>query len=125
MVIVLTASKLFSPEAGVISAGLDNSYSHPSTEALALYESVGANIYRTDESGTVVVTASANGTYRVRATPSVTASAVPAREDVGQPSANSSLPFDLQGQTGTVATFLPSVRRKHFTKQRGRTIRTG
>ena len=85
------------PQAVVISVGADNAYGHPSPEALALYESVGADIYRTDQSGTVVVTAKADGTYRVSAAPSIPASSVSATEDVAQPSANSSLPFDPQG----------------------------
>ena len=31
-----------------LAAGENNAYGHPSPNALALYESVGANIYRTD-----------------------------------------------------------------------------
>ena len=54
----------------VISVGADNDYGHPSRTALALYEEAGATVYRTDESGTVVVAASANGDYTIDATPS-------------------------------------------------------
>ena len=60
----------FSPEAVVISVGADNDYGHPSAEALALYKGVGADVYRTDQSGTVVVTASSSGEYAVNAEPS-------------------------------------------------------
>jgi len=41
----------FDPEVVVISVGLDNPYDYPSEEALALYEGVGADIYRTDLHG--------------------------------------------------------------------------
>ena len=67
----------FDPETVVISVGLDNSYGHPSEEALALYNSVGARIYRTDLNGMVVVTAEADGTYRVDAKASSPESAAP------------------------------------------------
>lgn len=60
----------FSPETVVISVGADNDYGHPSETALGLYDEAGATVYRTDESSTVVVTASANGAYNVDATPS-------------------------------------------------------
>ena len=63
----------FSPETVVISVGADNDYGHPSRTALELYAEAGAAVYRTDESGTVVVTASANGDYNVDATPSESA----------------------------------------------------
>lgn len=53
----------FSPEAIVISVGED----HPDPETLALYENVGADVYRTDLQGTVVVTAAADGSYDVNA----------------------------------------------------------
>ena len=59
----------FQPKAVVISVGLDNSYGHPSTEALALYDSIGARVYRTDLQGTIVVTISADSSYRVNADP--------------------------------------------------------
>ena len=44
------------PTVAVISCGLDNSYGHPHREALEALQEVGAAIYRTDESGSVVVT---------------------------------------------------------------------
>lgn len=42
------------PAVAVISVGQNNSYRHPSLEALAAYESKGARIYRTDRDGAVV-----------------------------------------------------------------------
>lgn len=43
------------PELVVISCGLDNSYGHPHSSVLANYEAVGAEYYRTDLDGNVVV----------------------------------------------------------------------
>ena len=60
----------FSPETVVITVGADNDYGHPSGTALELYDEAGATVYRTDKSGTVIVTASANGDYTVDAAPS-------------------------------------------------------
>lgn len=48
--------KKISPEAIVISCGKDNSYGHPHAEALAAFKQLGAQIYRTDEQGNIVVT---------------------------------------------------------------------
>ena len=49
--------KAVSPEVAVISVGEGNSYGHPHSDTLAILNEVGADIYRTDEQGTVVVTA--------------------------------------------------------------------
>lgn len=49
--------KAVSPEIAVISCGRDNSYGHPDYETLAILNEVGADIYRTDEQGTIQVTA--------------------------------------------------------------------
>jgi competence protein ComEC len=91
----------FDPETVVISVGLDNSYGHPSEEALALYDSVRARVYRTDLNGTVVVSASANGEYLVNATTTTPESAAiggEASETEGDvPGASSSLPYDPSG----------------------------
>lgn len=46
-----------SPEIAVISCGKDNSYGHPDYETLAILNEVGADIYRTDEQGTIQVMA--------------------------------------------------------------------
>ena len=49
--------KAVSPEVAVISVGEGNSYGHPHADTLAILNEVGSNIYRTDEQGTIVVTA--------------------------------------------------------------------
>lgn len=46
--------KLVAPKYAIISVGKGNSYGHPTVDALARLSSVGATIYRTDESGTIV-----------------------------------------------------------------------
>ncbi|MCD8238692.1 MAG: MBL fold metallo-hydrolase [Clostridiales bacterium] len=48
--------KAVSPKEAIISVGADNSYGHPTAETLAVLNSAGVNIYRTDEVGTIVVT---------------------------------------------------------------------
>ena len=52
--------KAVSPDIAVISVGEGNSYGHPHADTLAILNEVGANIYRTDEQGTIVVTADQN-----------------------------------------------------------------
>ena len=52
--------KAVSPDIAVISVGEGNSYGHPHADALAILNDVGAKIYRTDEQGTIVVTADQN-----------------------------------------------------------------
>jgi len=44
------------PEYAIISVGKDNSYGHPTQEAMNRLVAVGANIYRSDEVGTIVAT---------------------------------------------------------------------
>ena len=46
--------KLVAPKYAIISVGKGNSYGHPTSSALERLGSVGATIYRTDESGTIV-----------------------------------------------------------------------
>lgn len=46
--------KAVSPEIVAVSCGKNNSYGHPTSQALEVYESVGAEVYRTDELGTIV-----------------------------------------------------------------------
>lgn len=46
---------LVTPSVGVISCGKNNSYGHPHQETLDLFEEYGIEIYRTDLSGTVVL----------------------------------------------------------------------
>lgn len=43
------------PKYAIISVGNNNKYNHPSSEVLEILESVGANIYKTSELGTIVV----------------------------------------------------------------------
>jgi len=47
---------LADPEAVIISAGKRNKFSHPHPEPLKLFEETGTRIYRTDHSGTIVIT---------------------------------------------------------------------
>jgi hypothetical protein len=49
-----------------VSAGEGNSYGHPDREALRLYAEHGANVYRTDLNGTIVVEALPTGAYTIR-----------------------------------------------------------
>lgn len=53
------------PEVIVISVGANNSYGHPDPIAIQLYEAGGRQVYRTDQSGDVVVRVEADGKYRV------------------------------------------------------------
>ena len=46
--------KAVNPEYAVISCGEDNMYGHPHDEALSRFNDVGAEIFRTDEQGTVI-----------------------------------------------------------------------
>lgn len=57
------------PKAAIISAGAGNDYGHPSDEVLARLNSAGADIYRTDEQGTIIVTIEGS-TYSVNTSPS-------------------------------------------------------
>lgn len=52
--------KAVSPDIAVISVGEGNSYGHPHADTLDILNEVGAKIYRTDEQGTIVVTADQN-----------------------------------------------------------------
>lgn len=45
------------PDMAVFSVGADNSYGHPTQEAMDRFLSVGAQLYRTDLNGTVTITA--------------------------------------------------------------------
>ena len=44
------------PQYAVICVGKDNSYGHPTDEALSRLKVAGAEAYRTDEKGTIVIT---------------------------------------------------------------------
>ena len=52
--------KAVSPDIAVISVGSGNRYKHPHADTLAILNDAGAKIYRTDEQGTIVVTADQN-----------------------------------------------------------------
>lgn len=54
------------PEYAIVSVGADNSYGHPSADALNRYNAIGSKVYRTDQLGDIVIktdgnTASING----------------------------------------------------------------
>jgi competence protein ComEC len=55
-----------SPQAALISVGRRNRYGHPHPEVLRRLESAGAEVYRTDRWGTLVLRARRNGSFRVR-----------------------------------------------------------
>ena len=54
-----------SPEVAVVQAGADNSYGHPTEEALSRIREVGTEVYRTDRQGEVTVTTD-GVSYRVQ-----------------------------------------------------------
>lgn len=53
--------KAISPKYAVISCGKDNEYGHPHVETLDKLKKLGANIYRTDESGDIIFESTGNG----------------------------------------------------------------
>jgi beta-lactamase superfamily II metal-dependent hydrolase len=114
----------FHPETVVISVGLDNSYGHPSEEALALYEGVGAQVYRTDLNGTVVVTAEADGTYRVDAEASAPEVATPVPDEIEEEAASgssSSLSYDPSGPDRDCGDFSTQAEAQAFFEASGPT----
>ena len=56
--------QMLSPSAAVISCGAGNSYRHPAGGTLSRLSSVGAEVYRTDELGHILITVS-GGSYTV------------------------------------------------------------
>ena len=56
---------LTSPEAAFISVGAGNVYGHPSQLAVSRLSAAGAAVYRTDESGSIMLTISADGSYQI------------------------------------------------------------
>jgi competence protein ComEC len=62
----LKSVNTWKPETVVIGVGANNPYGHPTGQALALYQSVGATVYRTDVHGSVVVAGKPNGLYTVQ-----------------------------------------------------------
>ncbi len=57
--------KQIKPEIAVISVGKDNSYKHPTTEALNRLTAVGAQIYRTDLNGTIIANVTSDETVKL------------------------------------------------------------
>lgn len=53
--------KAISPQVLLVSAGKDNSYGHPHQEILDVANEVGARVFRTDQSGTVLLTFTEHG----------------------------------------------------------------
>ena len=49
-------SKGWNPKLIVISCGKNNDYGHPHKETMNRYEKLKAQIYRTDESGDILIT---------------------------------------------------------------------
>ncbi|CAA9556842.1 MAG: hypothetical protein AVDCRST_MAG86-268 [uncultured Truepera sp.] len=111
----------FDPEAVVISVGLDNSYGHPSEEALALYEGVGAQVYRTDLNGTIIVTASADGEYLVNANPTAPEVATPVPDEFEEEAAvhSSSLAYDPSGPDQDCGDFSTQAEAQAFYEAAG------
>ena len=110
----------FDPETVVLSVGLDNSYGHPSPEALALYDGVGARVFRTDLNGTVVVTAQADGTYRVDAKASPPESAAPGADEVeDMPTASPSPSLDPSGPDRDCGDFSTQAEAQAFYEAAG------
>jgi competence protein ComEC len=65
---------------GLISVGLDNDYGHPTSRLLGILRDVGTQPLRTDESGTILISAGAGGGVRVWTQRPVTAAVwTPAR----------------------------------------------
>ena len=52
-------------QTAVISCGKDNAYGHPADSVLDKLQMVGADVYRTDEDGHIIVTVKEDGSYFV------------------------------------------------------------
>jgi competence protein ComEC len=53
--------KAIKPKSAVISCGDGNEYGHPHAGPLNLFRSMGINVYRTDEDGTIIASSNGNG----------------------------------------------------------------
>lgn len=107
----------FSPETVVVSVGLDNSYGHPDQAVLELYTGVGAQVYRTDLHGTVVVTAAADGTYEV-ATTAKAPTPLPGGPEEAEPPAPE-LPYDPFGPDRNCSDFATQAEVQAFYEAAG------
>ena len=58
-------SYLSKVETAVISCGKDNDYGHPADELLQRLSRYSVDVYRTDTQGHIIVTISADGTYKI------------------------------------------------------------
>lgn len=59
--------KAVSPEAAIISCGLDNKYGHPNAETIQKLESEEVKYYRTDKEGSIICTITPDG-YSIKTT---------------------------------------------------------
>ena len=111
----------FKPDAVVISVGLDNAYGHPTAEALALYDSIGAQVYRTDLQGTIIVTANSDGTYQVNADPSESTVATPVPAVTAEPenAPGSRLTYDPYGPDRDCGDFSSQAEAQAFFEAAG------
>ncbi len=108
---------VWQPETIVISVGEGNTYGHPEPETLALYEGAGAEVYRTDQSGTVVVTATADGRYTVNAEPSSAPAVVPTEPLETNP--EQSAPLDPSGEDKDCGDFSSQAEAQAFYEAAG------
>lgn len=53
------------PEIVIASAGKNNSYGHPTVEAVARFDWIGARLYRTDRDGNITVRTSGNSVFEI------------------------------------------------------------
>ena len=53
------------PKVAIISCGVNNTYGHPNEDALKRLENIGAEIYRTDKDGTILLTSNGS-TYNIQ-----------------------------------------------------------
>ena len=109
----------FKPETIVISVGEGNTYGHPEPETLALYEEAGATVYRTDQSGTVVVTATPDGEYTVNAQPSAPQLPTPVPDGETTTAPSSSLTHDPSGPDRDCGDFSSQTEAQAFFEAAG------
>jgi len=107
----------FGPETIVISVGEGNTYGHPEPETLALYQSISADIYRTDQSGTVIVSATADGQYTVNAQPSAAPEVIPTEPLEADPEQTTA--FDPTGEEKDCGDFSSQAEAQAFYEAAG------
>ena len=73
------------PEFVIVSAGLGNTYGHPHLEAMQRFQAIGATVYGTFKSGTIVMTSTGNG-YSFNTNTPITTSDAGASSGSGQSS---------------------------------------